>query len=451
MPHGSAVGFINRAREEAGEAVGAVAGAFDDDEEQQTSQQREQTRQRVRQQSPLERGQTAVEAFIPDPDIPGVDVPGIDAEDLPGVERGRRAREEVRAVAEETEGAAGTALDFLGPPQTGVGAGAEAALTAVPFARPGARVGGRLLGRAGAREAGEEVAQAAGRGAAREASEEAAQATGRRAAREASEEATETTVSRSLGEATEETPRVFREGAQTTTGGPGTRRAAREATEEVSQRRVSREAGQETTEQAGQRATAREAGEEAAEEGTGALARSRRFVRDRPLTAAGGAALGGAAIAGLFRDDNEGFDDGGRQPPDDREPDPLASEGDPGPATRPPHGADGAGLPPGGPGQGPFASTGAGPLSLGFLDRIGGGLGGALDRIGGGIADTLRGLGIPIGEGAGKAIAIGGTIVLIGFAINQVLSGTAGAGGLPNLGPSSTPPRGPDGKFQAVS
>lgn len=357
----------------------------------------ERRAQQVSEQSVPRRIQTAAEAFIPA--IPGVEL---------GVEdRGRRARRDVRAVASQTEGAAGTTLDFLGPPQTDLGATAEAGLALIPFAGKPLAVGTRGVLRTSSRRA------------AREGAERIAQ--------------------RTAGEAVETAaPRIAREGAQEVAEG-GARRAGRETAERAATREAATEGAEGVT-----RTGARRAGREAAEEAAPRAAREgserviqvgSRSVTKKQLAAAGigagAAGLTAAALLGGSDTEGGGQGDGG----------PFGPEG--GDPTGPGAGA-------GGPGSGPFGDTGVpGVLELGFLDRIGAGIGSAFDGIGQGIGDALRALGIPIGEGAGKAIAIGGALLLIAIAVRE--TGVLKGGAAPKLGASGTPPRGPDGKFRSVT
>lgn len=308
------------------------------------------------------------------------------------------------------ERTAGAAAELL--PASETEAQIEAAFLPFGFAAPAARGAGRLAGRATARRA------------AREAGEEGALAGARRAGTRGP-----------LGEAVETSaPRVTRETTESAARRQATRRAGREAAEEGGEG-LTRQAGREAAEEGGEGFFRRTAG------------RAGGLIRRNPGKAAavaGGTGLVAGALIASRGDDGGSETTGDGGPADD----PFnLPPGQAPPGSAPPPGAPGA------PGTGPFAPTGAGPLQLGFLDRIGGGLGAALDRIGGGIADTLRSLGVPIGEGAGKAIAVGGTLILIAIAVREGVGPFTNGGGGPSGSTSSssssgsTPPRGPDGKF----
>jgi hypothetical protein len=365
-------------------------------EERRARYQQRQRRQRleeISEQSSLERAQTAVEAF-----------------DFV-TERGEQARKEVRTVAGEADGIGGTALTFLGPPETRTGAALETAVSLIPLAgaparaatRGSLRLGGRSILKAGAGEVAEETA--------------------------------ETTISRAAGS------RGLKEAGETTAS-----KAGKEGLEEAGETAASR-SGKEGLEEGGEQSL-RETVDQS-------LRRADDAIDEFGTAKATGLALGGGAAAGaagglaadLIRDDGE---DG--QPETQSSDDDAASDGDD-QVVDPRDRRDRRGQrTPGGPADGPFAATGAGPLSLGFLDRIGGGIGGLFNQLGQGLADTLTALGAPIGQGAGKAIAVGGTLLLIAIAVREGVGPFAQAGSSSSISSSSsssssTPPRGPDGQF----
>jgi hypothetical protein len=344
--------------------------------------------------------------------------------------RGREAREEIKATreaaAESAEGpvqkAGAQVAEFIGA-ETKSEARTAATIN-VALAPVSAPAG--ALGRAGAKAGAKAGARAAAKRGGREAAEEGLETLGRKAGREAGEEGGES-LARSAGRASSSPSRA---GGLRGAARRGGSQGGQEAAEEASEGLVSR-TGKTIT--------------EAAEEADAAIGRV-----GTGKAAAG--ALGGGVIAGAAYDlatEGDGSDDQGDGQSDRGDaPDYIGPDG-------PQDGRnDNGGNEPGnGPGSGPFEPTGAGPLSLGVLDRIGGGLGAGLDQVGGGIADALRGLGVPIGKGAGKAIAIGGTLLLVAYAIRTGVGPFAGSldlgssseasgGGLP-----SGVARGPDGKF----
>lgn len=329
---------------------------------------------------------------------------------LPVGEHGEDARQKVREAtqkAQEQGALEGGIAEFLGPPQTQAGAAIEVGLAGLPVAGAAiGKTGGRFALRAGTRRIGRELAE--------EAAEEGVQIGARKAGREAGEEAGE----RAFRE-------VFGEAAET-----GARRGGDDTFSRITSRG---------------RKLVGDAGDEAG----GFLSRAGRKLDDAPLgkiglggAAAGAGVVGTATLLGLGDDADGGGGDGG-QPFDPFDP-PDGNGDDDGPGPGPGPG-DGGGdgffiLPEGlGGGEG-FIGTGIGPggVGLGFLDRIGEGIG-----------DTLRSLGAPIGQGAGRAIATGGVLLIAAYAAAQVIPALAEAGGSAATGAAkgSLPPRGPDGKF----
>jgi len=352
-------------------------------------------------------------------DIPGADT-GIER---PGAEFTRESREQVQAVREEAEVGGGvletvvagsSELAIASEREAQIDAAINAALLPVggPVAGPAlkgaAKGGGRIAAREGAekaserglREVAETVASRGGRGSSRP---------GRETAQELVESGPGTASRRNPGSPSRAS------GIQGAAGRGG------------------REAGEEASEEASQ-GLLRQAGSKAAN----AARKAGGLVKKHPYAATGiGATAAGGAAYFATRD---GGDGGGQNDRGDA-PDYIDPDG-----RQDGSNDNGRNAPGSGPGSGPFEPTGAGPLSLGFLDRIGGGLGAALDQVGGGIADTLRALGIPIGEAAGKAIAVGGTLILIAYAVKTGVGPFADLGG-GSTASSSGSARGPGGQF----
>lgn len=82
-----------------------------------------------------------------------------------------------------------------------------------------------------------------------------------------------------------------------------------------------------------------------------------------------------------------------------------------------------------GPGPNGAPQLPAGPSfdTSGILGNITAGVGSAIDRVGGAIEAFAQGVGVPLGQGAGKAVAIGGTLLLGAFAVAKVLPAIAGS------------------------
>ena len=415
--------------------------------DQAESVERQRTLNEIADQGVVETTARTAAATIPT-GIPGVDI-GVER---PGSEFTQDSREQVRAVRREAEVGGGRG----GPLETAAKAASELAVGSEREAQIDAAINAALL------PVGGPVAGSALKG--------AAKGGGQIAAREGAEEASE---------------RGLRELAETVAGrgGRGSSRPGRETAQELAESGPGtasrRNAGSPSRASGIQGAAGRggrEAGEEASEEGGRLLGRTRDRLGSAAEAAdeaigrvgfgkAAGAALGGSVIAGAgydvatkedvfgsFGSDDQagGQSDGGDV--DDSYLDEALTEDSTQNGDRPPSGYEpGSGPRRGGPGSGPFEPTGAGPLSLGFLDRIGGGLGAALDQVGGGIADTLRALGIPIGEAAGKAIAVGGTLILIAYAVKTGVGPFASLDGGSSASSSSGLPsgvtRGPNGQF----
>lgn len=152
-------------------------------------------------------------------------------------------------------------------------------------------------------------------------------------------------------------------------------------------------------------------------------------VKKNPGKVAAGAALG-AYLLGRGLKDNDG--DGARNLFDKDDNTPVIPTSSPG-EEQPPGPAGGPQPPPEPEGGGAVAPDGSSTNPAGF-DLPGGGfeagltapfvgIGSAFDRVGAGIGDALAAIGIEGGKGAGKAIAIGGTAILLALAAATLMEG----------------------------